>query len=224
MTEPKAAVLPMYLVADESGSMKDVIHVVNSALTSLLDALHDEPLVAAKVRFGLVGFADDPQLRLPLSDLRQIERMPTLSAGGTTSYKAVFEDLRNRLPADVAMLKGAGYSVHRPAIFFLTDGIPNEGENWTTPLTALKDPNFRERPNLLAFGVGDSEPSIILQIASNPDYALVASDGVETGEALKKFASAFVQSIVSSGSAAASGAAQVVLERPEGFVLAMDLV
>ena len=77
------------------------------------------------------------------------------------------------IPADVALLKGNGYQVHRPSVFFLSDGLPTEKpEKWRARLEELKDPTFRERPDFLAFGVGEADPEVIVQLASAPRYGL----------------------------------------------------
>ena len=59
----------------------------------------------------------------------------------------------------MARLKADGYQVHRPSVFFLTDGQPTEKEETSgqIALEALGHGAFKERPNVLAFGVGEAE-------------------------------------------------------------------
>jgi uncharacterized protein YegL len=223
-SEPRGNILPVYFVADESMSMRDVIGELNSGLASLLDALNMESMVAAKVRFSVLGFSDDTICHLPPADLRQVERVPTLTTRATTSYASAFLELRRRIPADVQKLRADGYLVHRPAVFFLSDGYPNEGEDWRTPLAELKSAEFRERPNILAFGIGDADPAIILEVASSREIAFQAAHGTDTGTAIAKFCEALTQSIISSGQAMASGDAVLQGQRPEGFTLAVDVL
>ena len=96
--------------------------------------------------------------------------LPTLAPRGRgTSYASALEALRQTIPADVALLKASGYQVHRPSVFFLSDGLPTEkADKWQERLEELKDPGFRERPNILAFGVGDADPKVIQQLATAP--------------------------------------------------------
>ena len=166
-------VLPIYFVGDESHSMSgDPIVAVNQGLVDLRDEVAKHPLIGKKVRFGIITFADTAQTRLELSELSEDLILPTLATRGRgTSYASAFEALRQTIPADVALLKVSGFQVHRPTVFFLSDGLPTERESkWQKRLTALKDPVFRERPNILAFGVGDADPKVIQQLATSPSH------------------------------------------------------
>lgn len=217
MSEPKGNVLPIYFVADESGSMAGDMDQLNDGLVSLLDALHSESMAAAKVRFCVLGFADDLICYLEPSDLRQLEEMPTLRARGSTSYAAVFNGMRSRIPEDIDRLTSDGYRVNRPAVFMLTDGAPNAGEAWEEALASLTDPEWGARPNLLAFGIGSADADVIRQVASKPEFAFIAAKGVDTGQAIANFIKALTQSVISSGQALASGQSALPVEKPEGF-------
>lgn len=223
-SEPKAKVLPVYFVADESGSMKDLVGELNRGLTTLLDTMQTETMAAAKIRFSVIGFSDDVTVHLAPSDFRELSRMPTLTHKGGTSYKAVFEMLRNQIPSDVVTLKHEGNLVHRPAIFFLSDGYPNNNEDWRTALSKLKDTEFREHPNVIAFGLGSADPRVILEVASKEQFAFQAAVGTDTGKAIIAFCESLIQSIVNSADAIARGNAELQVKRPEGFKLAVDLV
>ena len=175
-------VLPMYFVGDESHSMAgDPIAAVNQGLIDLRDEVAKHPLIGKKVRFGIITFAESAQTRLELSELSEDLVLPTLAPRGRgTSYASAFEALRQTIPADVALLKSGGYQVHRPTVFFLSDGLPTEkAEKWQARLTELKDPSFRERPNILAFGVGDADPEVIGQLASSPRYGFMMASGAK---------------------------------------------
>lgn len=225
MSGPAANVLPIYFVADESGSMADDIVGLNSGLVSLLDTLQSEAMAAARVRFCVLGFADKALCYLEPADLRDVEAMPTFTARGSTSYAAVFRELLTRIPSDVARLKGEGYLVNRPAVFMLTDGVPNADDDWQQARAELVADGFELRPNILAFGVGNADGEIIKQVATRPEYAFIAAAGTDTGRAIATFLTALTQSVISSGQALASGQAELPVEKPEGFIsLAVDMV
>jgi len=214
-------VLPMYFVGDESHSMAGApIAAVNQGLIDLRDEVAKHPLIGKKVRFGIITFADTAQTRLELSELSEELILPTLSPRGRgTSYASALEALRHTIPADVALLKAGGYQVHRPSVFFLSDGQPTEKEsNWRTRLDELKDTSFKERPNILAFGVGDADPKVIQQLASAPRYAFMMTDGVSTAGAISEFAASMLNSMVSSAERLERGEQTVEFEKPEGFV------
>jgi uncharacterized protein YegL len=214
-------VLPMYFVGDESHSMNGApIDAVNQGLLDLRDEVAKHPLIGKKVRFGIITFADSAQTRLQLSELSEELVLPTLAPRGRgTSYASAFEALRHAIPADVALLKASGYQVHRPSVFFLSDGLPTEKQDkWQGRLEELKDPGFKERPNILAFGVGEADPSVIKQLASSPRYAFMMLDGVSTAGAISEFAASMLNSMVSSAERLDRGEATIEFEKPEGFV------
>ncbi len=222
---PIARVLPIYFVADESGSMYPHVGELNQGLVSLLDAMQIETMAAAKIRFCIIGFNESVRCYLEPSDLRQLEDMPELTAYGNESYRAAFLELRKRIPSDVIKLKSEGYEVHRPAVFFLSDGFPTLPENWQAALADLKSEDFMERPNILAFGIGEADSEIIRQVATAPQYAFVSAQGVETGTAIAEFSKALTRSVIASGQGLVGGAAQLQIEEPKGFVsLAIDTI
>ena len=214
-------VLPMYFVGDESHSMAgEPIAAVNQGLIDLRDEVAKHPLIGKKVRFGIITFAESAQTRLELSELSEDLVLPTLSPRGRgTSYAAALEALRQTIPADVALLKGNGYQVHRPSVFFLSDGLPTEkAAHWQGRLAELKDPSFRERPNILAFGVGEADPEVIGQLASSPRYGFMMTQGASTAGAIAEFAASMLNSMVASAERLDRGEHTIEFEKPEGFV------
>ena len=214
-------VLPIYFVGDESHSMAgDPIAAVNQGLIGLRDEVAKHPLIGKKVRFGIITFADSAQTRLELSELTEELIMPVLAPRGRgTSYAAALEALKQALPGDIALLKQSGYQVHRPAVFFLSDGLPTEkAGTWQERLEELNDPGFRERPNILAFGVGDADAKVIQQVASAPRYAFMMRDGSSTAGAISEFATSMLNSMVSSAERLDRGEQTIEFEKPEGFV------
>jgi uncharacterized protein YegL len=214
-------VLPMYFVGDESHSMAgEPIAAVNQGLIDLRDEVAKHPLIGKKVRFGIITFAETAQTRLELSELSEDLVLPTLSPRGRgTSYASALEALRQIIPADVALLKGNGYQVHRPSVFFLSDGLPTEkAEKWQARLAELKDPSFRERPNILAFGVGEADPEVIGQLASSPRYGFMMTQGASTAGAIAEFAASMLNSMVASAERLDRGEHTIEFEKPEGFV------
>lgn len=219
VNEPEGKLLPIYFVADCSASMSgEPIAQVNKGLTSLLDALHSESMAAAKVRFCIIGFNGQARCHLEPEDVRNLESMPTLAADGSTSYAAAFRELQRRLPTDVSSLKSSGYSVNRPAVFFLSDGAPNPGEGWESVHAALTGPEFKQRPNILSFGIGQADTETIRRVASRPEYAFVAAQGVDTGHAIVEFIKSLTKSVIMSGNALASGQGALQIEKPESFI------
>lgn len=220
--EPQGTILPVYFVADESGSMTPNIGELNEGLITLQDALQKESFAAAKVRFSVIGFSDTAHTYLEPSDLRSLPTMPTLQARGMTSYAAAFDQITFRVTQDVPALKAQGFAVNRPAVFFLTDGQPNTGDDWQSARSTLLAQHAR--PNILAFGIGEADAATVKEIATKPEYAFIAARGVDTGAAISEFITSLTQSVIQSGQALASGSAELQMEKPEGFSLAVDIL
>jgi uncharacterized protein YegL len=210
-------VLPFYVVCDESWSMADYIDQLNSGLQELHQAVGTDPVVADKTRFCIIGFSDSAEVLLPLSELSEVTEISGLTAKSSTSYIAAFKRLRERIEQDVAMLKGDGHLVYRPAVFFLSDGQPTDDVDWTPSYERLTDPGWPPRPNIVAFGIGKADAATIAKVATFK--AFMSEDGVNPGAALHEFARALTKSIVRSGTTLAQQG-QVSLQVPdkiEGF-------
>src|SRR5579859_7070056 len=122
-------VLPVYVAVDESGSMAPQLDALNQGLQALSEALLSEPMAASKIRLSVLGFSDDVVERLHLADLRYAGAIDHMTARGGTNYFALFTDMLERIPRDIAELRAQGYRPYRPAVFLFTDGIPN-GHDW----------------------------------------------------------------------------------------------
>jgi uncharacterized protein YegL len=87
MAQNKGKLLPFYLVVDVSYSMQGAkLASASRILPSVLDALASTPILADKVRFAMIDFSDDAQVRLPLCDLLDDNvTLPELSLRGSTS-------------------------------------------------------------------------------------------------------------------------------------------
>lgn len=225
MADIKGQLLPVYIAADESGSMEPQAGELDAGMTSLHRALRGDPMVAAKMRLTVLGFSDRVSLRLPLADIRETPTPPRMRIGGTTSYRAVFEDLIRRIPADVEALKKQDYIVHRPVVFFLSDGAPNQGEDWTTPHATLTNrATTQSAPNIIACGVGDADAATILKVATQSQFAFVSMPGADIGAAISKFFIALTTSIVVSVPTFSTQNPTLVIDRPEQFTMAIDVV
>lgn len=224
MPDVRGQLLPVYVLADESASMHTNIAELNEGMASLHEALLGEPMAAAKVRFSVLGFSHDVAVRLHLADLRSVSGLPSLVSRGATDYAAAFETLLSGLPADVATLKAQQYQVHRPAVFFLSDGQPSH-DNWRHAHRRLIDRAITPAaPNIIACGIGDAEAQTILEVATSPEFAFVAIKGADVGQAISKFCTALTRSIVASGRSLNSASPELVVDRPEGFRMAIDVV
>lgn len=219
--QPKAKILPMYLVVDVSYSMteENKMDSANSIVDELRNALAENPVIADKVRFSVIDFSDDSQVVLPLCDLSLEPEIPPFAARGGTSFVAAFRTLRGQIAQDVAQLKADGLDVHRPAAFFISDGEPTDREQeWREAFEELTaydrtaKTGFAFFPNVIPFGVG-ARPDTLRELIHprKRSKAYFMKDGANAGEALRQMAEILVASTLMSGASFGNGGPGFVL-------------
>ena len=227
MAYDRGKLLPFYLVVDVSWSMMegDRLASANRMMTSVLDALSKAPILGDKVRFALIDFSGDAQVRLPLCDLLGGDvHLPNLTARQTgTSYAAAFQLLRSEIESNVTQLRADGYAVHRPAVFFLSDGAPTDPSDlWRAEFAALTmyDPatkqGFSKFPNFVPCGVADADPQVLRGLihpsTGNKQMQMYLMDeGEDPGKAISKVAEVLISSMLQSGASMAQGGSGMIL-------------
>jgi uncharacterized protein YegL len=218
------AILPVYLVVDESRSMMSYMDQMNDGLEALRDALLAEPMVASKVQFSVIGFSDDVKVHLELTDMRESDHMPSLAPRGRTRFGPIFREVAQTISKDVRRLNKKGCHVFRPAVFFLTDGRPTD-KHWERHLRRLKNPEeFSAAPNIIAWGVGRSDAGMILEIASRSELAYVGVAGKDMGAQVADFCASLVRSVVRSGRLLVEGRLELEIPGPTGARIAVDVL
>ena len=204
-------VLPFYVLGDVSYSMtqpgpdgtQTPLEALNDVVVSLRVALEENPILSDKIRFALVDFSDDAQTQIPLCDLLRIDTndIPTLTPRGGTSFAAAFSAIRLQIDSDVRQLKADGNKVHRPVVFFLTDGEPTDSDGeWQRAFAELTDGSFRARPNVIPFGVADAPKAILDQLVYPPGKmrSFKAKEGADAAGAIKSMAEILIGSVIAS--------------------------
>ena len=176
------------------------------------------------MRFALIEFSEDARLRLPLSDLLEPGlTVPSLEPRSMTSYAAALELLRTEIAANVALLKADGFEVHRPAVFFVSDGVPDQHEDWQPAFEALTryDPatgdGFRMYPNIIPCGVGDADAAVMQRLihpttGKRAMKMYLMAPGFDAARAITAVAEILVASVIESASTAGNGS---VLRLPD---------
>lgn len=204
-------VMPFYLICDVSMSMSGDMPALNQALQRLQHAIVTEPVVDDVARVGVLTFADSAQVVVPLSQVSEAS-LPQLTQQGGTNYGAAFRTLAQTILADRDQLKAQGHRVYRPCAFFLTDGEPLDGGFADTFRDALTydratGQGMEAYPIFVPFGFRDAPESVLRQLAYPPEkgkwYLARTSD---VSEALAGVLGIIMQTVVSSGRRAASGA------------------
>lgn len=203
--------LPFYLLVDVSWSMYGPkIRAVNQIMPELVDALAKNPIISDKVRFGLLDFAGTSRVVIPLSDLLDVGALPTLECRPDgTNYGMAFDQLRATIEADVGQLKADGFRVHRPGVFFVSDGEPqDEPQEWEAAFTRLtaydrtSGDGFAYYPNLIPFAIDQADPRVLIKLVHPPDTMrmFVQQEDANPGQAIAGLAQVLVRSVLKSGS------------------------
>jgi len=190
-------ILPFYIVCDESASMEynGGIDAINEGIPELHFVICSDPLVDDKARICMITFSDDAEVLAPLSHASDIEEMPGVAAAGATSYGSAFRLLKSQIATDIALYRADGYKVHRPAVFFITDGQPTD--EWEQDWQALTDKSTNpQAPNIIAFGVDQANEAIIKQVGTFAAFAM--EQGTNAGTALKEVIGGICDSIIES--------------------------
>jgi uncharacterized protein YegL len=223
--------LPFYLLVDVSWSMHGPkIKAVNQIMPELMDALAKNPIISDKVRFGLQDFAGTSRVVIPLSDLLDVGTLPTLECRmDGTNYAAAFDHLRATIAEDVGQLKADGFRVHRPGVFFVSDGEPQDDpQEWETAFERLTAYDHATRegfayyPNLIPFAIDQADPETLIKLVHPPDTMrmFVQKEDANPGQAIAGLAQVLVRSVLKSGNQGAfvidaSGVAGVTEVVPE---------
>jgi len=212
-----AKLLPFYVVVDVSYSMSGKkIRSANTIMPTIVDALAENPILSDKVRIGLVDFSDDARVVLPLCDVLEPSlTLPTLKVRGSTSYVAAFTLLRSTIDANIRQLKADGYLVHRPAVFFLSDGEPTDKEHeWRAAFADLV--SDKAYPNVIPFGVDDADGRT-LQLLIHPSSGekqmrmYLMDKGEDAAKAITSMAEIMITSVVQSGHSMSQGQSGILL-------------
>lgn len=211
--EERYAVFPFYVCLDVSASMTgEPIDSVNAQLPLLRSAIGEDPAVAEVIRFGLVTFSDVAHTLLPLCDLSMVEDVPKVTTQGRTSYASAFTHLRQMIEGDYHAGRAEGDRWYRPAVVFISDGLPTDPEEtWRSAHSRLVDPGWRRHPNILAFGFGAANSSVLADVAENKENrAFIASEGAPPAKVIPELITGLISSIVSSSASVYTGNAQLV--------------
>jgi uncharacterized protein YegL len=178
----RSDVLPCYVVCDLSLSMTDHVAGLNAGLREFRGAVHADASVADRVLCGVVGFAESPHVVQPLFLLDELAELPAPGACAGTNFGPVFKFLRTTIDEDVRVLESHRLRVHRPIVFFLSDGQPTDPVTWPAAFATLTDPDWAFRPRMVAYGVGDADQDALGRIGTFRTY--LDRDGVRMGTAL----------------------------------------
>ncbi|MFI6856098.1 hypothetical protein [Streptomyces sp. NPDC050416] len=212
----------IYLVLDESLD-RECVGELQRGLDALHAALSAAPDVSTVLRLCVLGMADTTEQRLSLARVGPGTRTPLLVARRGLSYSQAFRTLKSLIGQDATVVKSEGAQVLRPVVYFLTGGVPDEGNTWHTAFQELTDPSVNPAaPRMVALGFGRAETAAVRTVATFPESAFMAAPHQDAASAAHNCAAFLRDSVVGYGRRLADGAANFTVSPPDGFRRAED--
>lgn len=195
--------IPIFIIADRSGSMNgEPIAAVNRELQALATGLVNHPLAGALTRLEVISFADDARVDLEMEEVVNAHgHMPHLFAGGRTSLAAALDLAASEIAPRCEALRHPNrettVSVNRPTAFVFTDGQPTDPESqWRNALGRMTDLSNKWRANIVAFGIGAADPTVIAALPQGHGAAFMANRGEDTTTSIDAILRAILGSVV----------------------------
>ncbi len=175
--------LPVYILADRSGSMSgEAIVAVNQGLQFLKNELDNEPRAVETVWISVISFGGRANIDVPLTELMAFTP-PTLNAEGSTPMGEALRLLNSAIDHDVILSSGEHTGDYKPLIFLFTDGEPTD--EWRTPARELKQRTQAKTANIIAIGCG---PSVNINTLKEITESVVMMENVTGGDFIKLMA------------------------------------
>jgi uncharacterized protein YegL len=150
-----------------------------------------------------------------------------LTVRGGTSFAAPLRLLRDEIESNIKQLKADGFVTHRPAVFFLSDGMPtDEQSQWQSAFRDLTTYDretkvgFAMRPNVVPCGVDQANPLVMRQLifpstGEKQMRMYLMDQGEDAAKAISSIAKVLISSILSSGVSMATGGSGIMLPAAE---------
>ena len=130
MKKYKATYLPVFFLIDVSYSMLEekpgggtLLDAANQLVPGIVEACEKYSVLDQRLRLGLIEFCDEARVVIPLSEIDAFsENIPQLVAKGGTNFAAAFWAVFNEMGVAVESLRKPEIGIHRPTVFFITDG------------------------------------------------------------------------------------------------------
>jgi len=126
MKKYKATYLPVFFLIDVSYSMLGggtLLDAANQLVPGIVEACEKYSVLDQRLRLGLIEFCDEARVVIPLSEIDAFsENIPQLVAKGGTNFAAAFWAVFNEMGVAVESLRKPEIGIHRPTVFFITDG------------------------------------------------------------------------------------------------------
>lgn len=211
--------VPVYIVVDESPGDRGYFDALNDTIRTLPAELAAHTEIIDAMRLAVLGYADEVDVRMPLNAMAAESYVPDLAPHSGNRLGVLFQYLHDRIAEDVARSKARGLSVGRPVVYLLCAATPADNPSWYPSYQALTDrAGFPTAPNIMACGIGETDPSVIRAITGHPQSnGWMANPSLPISEAAARYAAFIRRSITALGRAHVAGSADTIWEGPDGF-------
>ncbi|WP_181127905.1 MULTISPECIES: VWA domain-containing protein [unclassified Rathayibacter] len=163
-------VMPFYLILDQSWSMDPDLGTLRQAVEQLIAMLRSDPETDDTAMLGVISFGDSARVTIPLSRLSSIGAVPELTSLGGTNFSAAWRAFDQAVRADKKTIFSQKGKIHRPCVFFLTDGEPGDrGEFRNVFLSTQGKDSTKGWPYVVAYGFREA-PADVLKDIAYPDF------------------------------------------------------
>lgn len=220
--EPAAATgsaILAYLVIDESPADPGYFEAIRSGLGALFADLPNHSRLAGSIRVAVLGYAADVRERMPLTVIQAGTAAPDLEPRAGARLGPVFDELYRRISDDVALNKGMGLAVVRPAVYLLCSASPDDQRVWQAPYLRIANrARFPYAPTLCVLGIGQIEAETVQELSSQPDtHGWMAEEETSLAEGARHYLEFVRQSVIASGQSYLSGKTASTAKPPGGF-------
>ena len=183
-TITKERALPIFILADTSGSMKgEKIQAVNKAIRDMIATLRNVNDIRGVFKISIITFGGDKVIvqQYP-TDVRDIEFCELTAAGKTPMGEAI--RVATELIEDKSIVKSSDYL---PTVVLLSDGYPTDFKNARTatleqylewePIKAMHGGNRSKKCMRVAMDVdGGTDKTMLRAFSNNDTEPMMASD------------------------------------------------
>jgi uncharacterized protein YegL len=170
VTIQEARPLPVVILADTSGSMKEdgKIEALNLALGEMIRSLGMQSRVSAEIWVAIIVFGGTAVVHSEFKPAYQYEEIPTFSAGGGTPFGQVL-NITQQILEDEDKLPIRSYN---PTIVVISDGRPTDA--WEPALDAFLASKRASDATRLAIGIGpDKVEEVLSRFINDPEIPVI---------------------------------------------------
>lgn len=156
---------PCVLLLDTSASMLgERLDALNEGLLTFQQDLKQDELAAQRVEIAIVTFGQQPQVVQDFVTAAQFEA-PVLQASGMTPMGAAINMGLDMVRDRKESYKAAGVPYYRPWIFMITDGEPNDAEQWRIAAQRLAQEEGSNAVAFFAVGVEEANMEVLRELS-----------------------------------------------------------